>query len=102
MTKKHWKISFFVVFAMLILSILGSAYTIIDMAVSKAYADATCDKWKSDLDFLIKAVNETDLSKQEIYNMIDTTAFYELKDDSLFIDQLILVFENDKLSQVVR
>ena len=58
---------------------------------------------ENDLDNLIKIINTTDFSKAQIENGLKENRLYEFTDfkkDTVSLDRVFLIFENDKLKNV--
>jgi hypothetical protein len=82
---------------------LFSTYSIIDQAVTLTYHKEGHTNTENDLDQLIEIINKTDLSRTNIETELKSHRLYEymdFKSDTVSLDRVLLIFENDKLNKV--
>jgi hypothetical protein len=100
-----WKIAFWVCLTVLLLVTAFSVYSIIDQAVTLTYQKEGYTDTENDLDNLIEIINKTDLTKTQIQNELKDHRLYEYMDfkkDTISLDRVILIFENNKLKSVIK
>lgn len=100
-----WKIAFWCCLTVLILLTAFSVYSIIDQAVTLSYQKEGYTDTENDLDQIIKIFNKTDLTKTQIQNILKDHRLYEymdFKSDTISLDRVLLIFENDKLYKVTK
>jgi hypothetical protein len=82
-----------------------SVYSIIDQAVTLTYQKEGYTDTENDLNNLIEIINKTDLTKTEIQKEIKDHRLYEYMDfkkDTISLDRLSLIFDNDKLKTITK
>jgi len=87
----------------LLLVIAISVYTIIDQAVTLTYQKEGYSDTKNDLEQIIEIINKTDLTKAQVETELKDHRLYEFmnfKSDTISLDRILLIFDNDKLKQV--
>lgn len=87
----------------LLLVIAISVYTIIDQAVTLTYQKEGYSDTKNDLEQIIEIINKTDLRKAQVETELKDHRLYEFmnfKSDTISLDRILLIFDNDKLKQV--
>jgi hypothetical protein len=80
-----------------------SVYTIIDQAVTLTYQKEGYSDTKNDLEQIIEIINKTDLTKAQVETELKDHRLYEFmnfKSDTISLDRILLIFDNDKLKQV--
>ena len=100
-----WKIAFWICFALLVLVIMFSAYSIIDQGVTLTYQKEGYTNTENDLDQLIIIIKKTDLTKSQIKNELKDHKLYEYMNfdsDTISLDRVLLIFENGKLKNVTK
>jgi hypothetical protein len=100
-----WKISFWSCLAVLIFTATFSIYAIIDQAVTLTYQKEGYTHTENDLDNLIGIINKTNLTKEQIETELKKHKLYEymdFKSDTISLDRVSLIFENNKLKQVTK
>ena len=100
---KKWKIAFWATLTLLVLVIMFSFYEILDQGVTITYMKEGYSDTESDLITLIELINETDLSKVEIENVLKNHEHFEFMDfetDTISLDRVLLYFKNGKLDKV--
>jgi hypothetical protein len=101
----NWKLAFWVCLAVLIAVTLFSTYSIIDQGVTLTYQKEGYTETENDLDQLIDIINKTDLTKKQIETQLKDHRFFEymdFKSDTISLDRVLLIFENDKLKNVMK
>jgi len=100
-----WKIAFWCCLTTLFVVVGISVYSVIDQGYSLSYLRVGYADKETELDNIILIINETDLSKAGIektlkkHKIIESTDF---KSDTVSLDELKLIFRNDKLFKVTR
>jgi uncharacterized protein YegJ (DUF2314 family) len=82
-----------------------SVYSIIDNSVTLTYQKEGYTDTENDLDNLIKIINKTDLTKIQIENELKDHRLYEhmdFKKDTISLDRVLLIFNNNKLNNVTK
>ncbi len=100
-----WKIAFWVCLTVLLLVTSVGVYSIIDQAVTLTYQKEGYTDTENDLDNLIEIINKTDLTKTQIQKELIDHKLYEymnFNSDTISLDRVLLVFENDKLKNVTK
>ena len=100
-----WKVAFWCCLIVLILATAFSVYTIIDQAVALTYQKEGYTDTENDLDQIIKIINKTDFTKTQIQNKLKDHRLYEymdFKSDTISLDRVLLIFENDKLYKITK
>ena len=101
--KNKWKIVFWISFFFLILISLFGFYQILDQGVTLTYMKEGYTSTENDLNTIIEIVNKTDLSKSKINNQLKKHPFYEFMDfktDTIKLETVQLIFQNNKLSTI--
>ncbi len=105
MTKNKWKIAFWWCSTILFFVVGISVYSTIDQGYSLSYLKDSYTEKETEIDNLVIIINETDLSKTGIEKTLkkhkigDSVNF---KSDTVSLDELKLIFINDKLFKVTR
>ncbi len=100
---KSWKIAFWCCFTVLLLIVVYSGYSIIDQAVTITYMGEGYEDTENALDNLIEIINQTDLTKTQVEGVLRDHRLYECMDfktDTVAVDRVLLIFENDRLNNV--
>ena len=100
-----WKIAFWCCLTVLILVTVFSLYSIIDQSVTLTYQKESYTDTENDLDELMEIINKTDLTKTQIETELKDHKLYEFmnfKSDTISLDRVLLIFDNDKLKQVTK
>ena len=100
-----WKIAFWCCLTVLALVIVFSLYSIIDQGVTLTYQKEGYTDTENDLDQLIEIINKTDLTKVEIEEELKDHKFYEFmnfKSDTVSLDRILLIFDNNKLKKITK
>ena len=100
-----WKIAFWCCLTVLILVTILSFYSVIDQGVTLTYQKEGYTDTENDLDQLIEIIKKTDLTKSQIKNELKNHKLYEymnFNSDTISLDRVLLIFENDKLKNVTK
>lgn len=100
-----WKIAFFSCLSLLVLVTMFSAYLIIDQGVTLTYQKEGYTDTENDLDQLIEIIKKSDLTKSQIKNELKNHKLYEymnFNSDTISLDRVLLIFENNKLKNVTK
>lgn len=100
-----WKIAFWCCLTTLLIVVGISIYSTIDLGYSLSYLQDSYTEKETELDNVILILNETDLSKTEIEQTLKRHKIGEsvnFKRDTVLLDELRLIFRNDKLFKVTR
>ncbi len=100
-----WEIAFWVCLTVLLLVTAVGVYSIIDQAVKLTYQKEGYTDTENDLDNLIEIINKTDLTKTQIQKELKDHKLYEYMDfnsDTISLERVLLVFENNKLKNVTK
>ncbi len=100
-----WKIAFWCCLTLLFAVTVFSVYSIIDQGVTLTYQKEGYTDTENDLDQLIEIINKTDLTKKQIQNELKDHRLFEymdFKSDTVSLDRVILIFENEKLKNVTK
>lgn len=100
-----WKIAFWVCLTVLLLVSAFSIYSIIDNAVTLTYQKEGYTDTENDLDNLIEIINRTDLTKTQIQKELKDHRLYDYMDfktDTISLDRVLLIFNNNKLKSVTK
>jgi len=95
-----WKIAFWICFSFLIGTALFGTYSILDQGVTITYERESYSDTENDLKELIHIINETNLSKGEIKNILKKKEYLELAKDSISLERVTLCFRNDRLKSI--
>ena len=102
---KKWKIAFWCCLTALLIVVGISIYSTIDQGYSLSYLQDNYIEKETELDNLVLIINETDLSKTGIEKTLKKHKIGEsanFKRDTVSLDELKLIFRNDKLFKVTR
>jgi len=100
-----WKIAFWICLTILVVVTIFSLYSIIDQGVTLTYQKEGYTDTENDLDQLIEIINKTDLTKEQIQRELEDHRFFEymdFKSDTVSLDRVLLIFENDRLKNVTK
>ena len=100
-----WKIAFWCCLTTLLIVVGISIYSAIDQGYSLSYLQDSYTEKETELDNVILILNETDLSKTGIEKTLKKHKIGEsanFKRDTVSLDELNLIFRNDKLFKVTR
>ena len=78
-------------------------YQVIDQGVTITYMQEGYSDTENDLETLVKIINSTDLTKQEIKTELENhrlNEFMDFKTDTVGLERVQLIFKNDKLKKV--
>lgn len=100
-----WEIAFWLCLTVLIFVTAFGVYSIIDQAVTLTYQKEGYTDTENDLDNLIEIINKTDLTKTKIQKELKNHRLYEYMDfkkDTISLNRVLLIFDNDKLKSVTK
>jgi hypothetical protein len=100
-----WKIAFWSCLTLLVVVTVFSAYSIIDQAYTLTYHKVGYEDTEKDLDQLMEIINKTDLTKKQIeFELKDRNdfEFMDFKTDTISLNRVLLIFDNDKLKSVTK
>lgn len=100
-----WKIAFWCCLTVLVFVTAFSLYSVIDQSVTLTYQKDGYTDTENDLNELIEIINKTDLTKAQIETELKDHRLYEFmnfKSDTISLDRVLLIFDNDKLKQVTK
>ncbi len=100
-----WKTAFWCCLTLLVAVTVFSVYSIIDQGVTLTYQKEGYTDTENDLNQLIEIINKTDLTKSAIKSELKDQRLYEYMDfdsDTISLDRVSLIFENDKLKTVTK
>jgi hypothetical protein len=104
MIKNKWKVAFWICFILLLSISVFGIYSIIDQAVTITYMKEGYTNTKNDLNTLIQIINSNDLSKRKIKENLEGHRFYDMMEfgkDTIGLERVDLVFENDTLRKII-
>jgi hypothetical protein len=105
MIRNKWKWAFWICFIVLIFISGLSIYSIIDQGVTITYMREGYENTENDLNSVIEIINKNDLSRTTIRENLKAHRFYDNMDftkDSIGLERVILIFENDTLKSIVK
>lgn len=94
-----WKIGFWICLTTLLLTIGLGLYTILDQGVTLTYMKEGYGDTKSDLEQLVKIINDTDLTKDQIKGTLKSDDL-DFKADTISLRRTDLIFEENKLKRI--
>jgi hypothetical protein len=100
-----WKIAFWCCLTLLVTVTVFSAYSFIDQAYTLTYHKVSYQDTEKDLDQLMEIINKTDLSKKQIETELkdrNDFEFMNFKTDTISLNRVLLIFDNDKLKSVTK
>ena len=100
-----WIIAFWCCLTILVAVTFFSVYSIIDQGVTLTYQKEGYTDTENDLDQLIEIINKTDLTKKQIETELKDHRLFEymdFKSDTVSLDRVLLIFENEKLKNVTK
>ena len=98
-----WKIAFWVCFTVLLIVTAFSIYTSTNQAFSIVRTSESYSKTVDDLNSISKIINETDLTKNQIRNILKDHKLFSYMDfgkDTVSLDRVNLIFNNNRLVKV--
>ena len=98
-----WKVAFWITLAILVFVTMFGFYSVIDQGVTITHMRDGYTATESDLETLSKILNETDLSKSQVRNILEQHDLFEYMDfssDTVPLRRIGLVFQNEKLISV--
>lgn len=105
MKRNKWKIAFWICLVLLIFTFTFGLINSIDQGLLINDMGIGYSNTKNDLTILIDIYNKTDLSKEQISNLLQQKYSYELwqmekYSNPIWLSRINLYFENDKLSKL--
>jgi hypothetical protein len=100
-----WKIGFWICFVLLLATLGLGLYSIIDQGVTLTYMRQGYKDTEDDLKGLIKMINETDLTKGKIKDLVTTDnelRYLSINGDTITLSRVTLIFKDNKLNKVER
>jgi hypothetical protein len=100
-----WRIAFWVCLTLLVVMTVFSIYSIIDQGVTLTYQKEGYTDTENDLNQLVEIINKTDLTKKQIQTELKDHKLFEymdFKSDTVSLDRVILVFENERLKKITK
>jgi hypothetical protein len=101
---KKWKISFFACLLLLLITIILSAFLIVDQAVSISYMKEGYVETENDLKVLVKFLNNKNLAKSEVEKLLSADSSvtpYSAGNDSILLNRIILVFRKEQFVKAI-
>ncbi len=96
-----WKIGFWICFTTLIFTVGLGLYAVLDQGVALTYMKEGYMDTKSDLDQLVKIINTTDLSKEQIKkSLVEDSDNFDFDRDTVTLNRTDLIFKDNKLKIV--
>lgn len=100
-----WKIAFWSLLVVLIITVCFSFYMVLDQGVTITHQREGYIKTENDLDQIIQFINETDLTKKEIIQSLQDHRWAEYMNfdsDTIELERTSLIFENDSLVRIAK
>ncbi|GHT31736.1 hypothetical protein FACS18945_4400 [Bacteroidia bacterium] len=102
--RNKWKIAFWwstIISVILLLFIVClSLYIIIDQAVGITYRTDSFESVEKDFDNVIRIINDTDFSKNEIIKELKIED-YLIEKDTVYLNTVSLIFKKNKLTKII-
>lgn len=103
MIRNKWRLAFWICLVILLLISGFSIYSIIDQGVTITCIRVGYKNTENDLNSLILITNAKDFKKASIRENLKSHRFYDMMDftkDSIELERVILIFENDTLKRI--
>lgn len=100
-----WKVAFWSCLTVLVVVTMFSMYSIVDQGVTLTYQEEGYRDTENDLDKLIEIINKTNLTKKQIETELkdrNVFEFMDFKTDTISLNRVLLIFDNDKLKSVTK
>lgn len=100
-----WKVAFWSCLTVLVVVTMFSMYSIVDQGVTLTYQEEGYRDTENDLDKLIEIINKTNLTKKQIETELkdrNVFEFMDFKTDTISLNRVLLIFDNDKLKSVMK
>ena len=94
-----WKIGFWICLTTLLLTIGLGLYAILDQGVTLTYMKEGYGDTKSDLEQLVKIINDTDFTKDQIKRTLKGDDL-DFNADTVSLKRTDLIFEENKLKRI--
>ncbi len=101
----NWKIAFWCCLTLLVMVTVFSVYSIIDQAYTITYHKAGYEDTEKDLEQLMEIINKTDLTKKQIETELkghNNFEFMDFNSDTISLNRVLLIFDNDKLKSATK
>ena len=101
----HWKIAFFVCLSLLVVTVISAFLNDLDKGISLEHMQIGYKDTETDLEALIKIVNETDFTKDEVISQLtkqDFPYWIDVEQDTIELYRVKLIFEADTLKNIAR
>jgi hypothetical protein len=98
-----WKVAFWISLTLLILVTIFATYSFLDQAYTLTYNKVGYEDTEKHLDELIKIINKTDLTKMQIEKELNNHNHFKtmnFNSDTISLNRVLLIFQNDKLKSV--
>ncbi len=99
----RWKIAFWICLTLLLLTGISGIYTVLDQGVTLTHLREIHQDTEADLQTLVKLINETDLTKNEIKAELQNHRLREymnFESNTVSLERTQLVFKNDQLEKL--
>lgn len=103
MIKNKWRLGFWICLIILLFVSGFAFYSIIDQGVTITYMRDGYENTENDLNSLIDIINTKDYSKKSISEKLKSHRYFDTMDfnsDSVGLERVMLIFENDTLKRV--
>lgn len=100
-----WKIGFWICFVTLLATLGLGLYSIIDQGVTLTYMRQGYEETEDDLKQLMKIINETDLTKEKIKDLVTADkdlGYLNVNGDTITLSRVTLIFKDDRLNKIER
>lgn len=100
-----WKIPFWCCLTAFIIVAAITFYSVVDQGVTLTYLKEDYATTENDLNRLIDIINRADFTKTGIETELKDHKYYEFMDfrsDTVSLESVLLIFDNNKLKTVVR
>lgn len=94
-----WKIRFSICLTTLLLTVVLGLYALLDQGVTLSYMKEGYADTKSDLNQLVKIINDTDLSKDQIRKTLKSDDL-DFDTDTVSLSRTELIFKDNKLKRI--
>ena len=99
----RWKIAFWICLTLLLLTGIVGTYAVVDQGVTLTYLRESHQDTEADLQTVVKLINETDLTKEEVKAELQNHRLREYMDfdsNAVSLERIQLRFENDRLEKL--
>jgi hypothetical protein len=93
-----WKIALWICFTVLLFVSTAAVYSIADHGISLSYLKVNYSRTRSDLDQLRRIINQGDLSKPAVQQLLLTDGVvFEPESDSIKLNENTIIFKDNRL-----